>query len=194
VLGWVAGAVVLLVVGYLVLSHQSSGANTTAAGPTATASIPPDGGAAQDPYLSHPWESPAPLSYLRVSTICPVVTDGHTSMTVSFVLANPTPATLLLADVRPELPLPGLKPSRPVTSGGTCAHPGTARAKGPLRSGQGKLFTMRFRLPKVCPQFIPVGVAYLIWPGDTRIPQQSMLFSDLAAVDFDTCPPRTRQP
>ena len=93
-----------------------------------------------------------------------------------------------MTSVEPSSPLSGLHPQGQTTSGGSCQRPGTAAVGGLLFVGQKQLFTMRFQLPKTCPQPLPVAAAVGLRVGRMQGTTSVPVFVDLGAVRFASCP------
>jgi hypothetical protein len=131
---------------------------------------------------------PAPGENLTLGTVCPAATDHRTTLAISFELLNLTANDVTVIGVTPRLPLGGLRARGPTTAGGSCRKPGADAAGGLITAGQKRLFTMRFRLPKVCPTPLPVQAAVRLtvdqMVGTTTVP----VLSDLGSVEFDSCP------
>jgi hypothetical protein len=130
----------------------------------------------------------SPSQKLDLGRICQPVTDGRTSLDVSFYLVNVSTSAVTLMDVEPLLPLAGLRLRGPNRAGGSCEHPGSEAPGGLLAPGGRQLITMRFRLPKTCPQPYPVQARVRLrvnqMVGTTTVP----VYADLGAVEFNTCP------
>jgi hypothetical protein len=131
--------------------------------------------------------SPVPQS-LGLGRICSAVTDGRRTLALSFTLVNISSKDVTLIDVTPQLPIGGLRPLRPNTAGGTCEHPGREAPGGLLIPGATQLITMRFRLPEECPQPFPVQARVKLRANHMVGTTTVGIYSDLGAIDFDTCP------
>ena len=124
---------------------------------------------------------------LNVATVCKPVTDGSTTLTVSFDLVNFGKKDLDVTAIDPTLPMGGLTPTGKIVSGGLCAHPGTNPALGSVYSNGHKLYTMKFKLPDTCPQGLQIqAVVHLKMDGKASTTTVPVL-QDLKNVDFETC-------
>ena len=183
---WVAIALACLVGGVLLLSGPRGSTPRVAEPaftlPVQTFSAVPIPGPSVQPVPDDPSLT------LNIGLVCPATTDGRKTLSVSFVLVNIGGTDVTLLSVRPRLPLPGLQPIGKTTTGGTCAQPGTQVGGGLLAPGEQRMFTMRFRLPKDCPQALPVQATVRLrvnqMVGTTTVP----VFSDLGSLHFVTCP------
>lgn len=200
--GWLlvlAGVVVIALVS--LLGHHHATVSQRAPRPLVTSS-PPSFRAAlpapsQAPSL-RPSQGSAPVATsdyldrsLDASRVCPVKTDGRTTLTVSFELSNPNPEAITVTLLRPTLPLDGLHPRGTTIRTGRCAHP-TGKAKPAagqrIKAHQTVLATMTFGLPKECPQPFPVEATVTIAGASGGVTQLMPLLSDLGGVTFATCP------
>ena len=176
-LTWTAIAVVCVLAGLVFLIFQSP--TEPLAGPT-----PAHPGVARTglSLIEHPAEK------LNIGGMCPAVTDGAKTLIVSFTLVNISTMDVVLMDVKPVLPVGGLRSLGANRAGGTCEHPATEAVGGLLTPGESQLITMRFRLPKVCPQAYPlqsrVRLVVNQMVGTTTVP----VYSDLGVITFDSCP------
>jgi hypothetical protein len=135
---------------------------------------------------------PGPLEYLDIGNVCSVRTDRRRTLSVSFELVNGSGTGVEVLDVRPSLPLKGLRRTGPTTTGGTCGQPAAHDVKQVIQPGDRLLFTMNFRLPHDCPQPLPVEAAYRIDVNGQEMTTRVHILGDLGSVDFDTCPARSR--
>ena len=176
-LTWTAIAVVCVLAGVVFLIFQSP--TEPLAGPTSTPSAVARTGLS---LIEHPAEK------LNIGGICPAVTDGAKTLIVAFTLVNISTMDVTLIDVKPVLPAGGLRLLGANRAGGTCDHPGTEAVGGLLTPGETQLITVRFRLPKVCPQAYPLQSRVRLvanqMVGTTTVP----VFSDLGLITFDSCP------
>jgi hypothetical protein len=129
-----------------------------------------------------------PGQRLVIVATCPPVTDGRLTLAVSFELQNGGDIDVTLVEVKPVLPLAGLRVRGPVTAGGTCEQPGSGAPGGLLAPGAKQLITMRFRLPKECPQAYPVQARVRLRANQMVGTTTARIHNDLGDVDFDTCP------
>jgi hypothetical protein len=183
---WIGIALVCVVAGILLMSGR--GGSTTAAQPAVTTPVQTFTAV---PLFPAPSVQPVPEDprlALAIGFVCAASTDGRTSLTVSFEVVNISSNDVTVLTVNPLLPLNGLRPVGKATAGGNCARPGSDPVGGLLPAGEQRLFTMRFRLPKECPQPLPVQASVNLrvgqMVGTTTVP----IFADLGAVKFDSCP------
>lgn len=183
-LAWVgialAGVIAVVLLGGR--HHSSTQAEPTPTAPVQTFTAQPIPGPTARSGAIDPGQS------LNIGQVCAPVTDHSTSLTLTFQLINFGSDTVTVTSVKALLPLRGLHPTGPVTAGGDCAHPGTAPVGGLLFPGQKQLFTMHFRLPRSCPQPLPVQAVVRLrvgqMVGTTTVP----VMSDLGSIRFDSCP------
>lgn len=174
-LGWIAIALVCVLVGVVFLVFR--GAGESVSGPVPTTRRAPGFSA-----MSNPGQN------LDLGRICPAVTDGRTTLAVSFTLVNVSHISVTVMDVEPVLPIGGLRPRGANTAGGTCEDPGMEAPGGLLHPGATQLITMRFRLPKECPQPFPVQARVRLRVNQMVGTTTVAVYSDLGSVDFDRCP------
>ena len=183
-LAWAAVAVMCLLGGLMFMLFRIDAEPVVEPSPS-TALALPSSGPNQGSNLT---ASFSPDRQLGLGRICPAVTDGRKTLAVSFNLVNISHSEVTLMDVKPRLPMGGLRPIAPNTAGGTCEHPDKKAPGGLLFPGDTKLITMRFRLPKGCPQPYPVQARIDLWVnqmvGTTTVP----VYNDLGSVVFDSCP------
>jgi hypothetical protein len=177
-LAWIALAVACVLAGVMFLIFRGPG--EPVAGPVPDVDASPSG--------SGLTLAVQPAEKLQLGRICPAVTDGRTTLIVSFNLVNVSTTPITVMDVRPVMPIGGLRPRGPNTAGGTCEHPGSEAPGGLLAPGATQLVTMRFRLPEDCPQAFPVEVRIRLrvhqMVGTTTVP----VHSELGSINFDSCP------
>lgn len=130
---------------------------------------------------------PGPLEYLDVALVCEPRTDGRRSLTVSFDLATQGSSQVRVLEVAPLLPLRGLTPSGPVTSGGTCERPGASRAPKTIPIRGARIYTMTFRLPRGCPKPYPVRATYRIDVNGQVMTAEFPVLPDLGMLNFRAC-------
>jgi hypothetical protein len=133
--------------------------------------------------------TPPPQGRVLVAAVCPVTSDGHRSLTVSFVLRNDTGAAVRIRTVDPVPIMEGLRQVSVTTAAGTCENRGPAPVEGALRAGGTLLVTFQFEVVAgTCPQPIPVQVAVQIEARGELTTSQLPVLNDLGDVPFDTCP------
>jgi len=142
------------------------------------------------PYVSPPptpTASPAPVTALAFGALCDVVTDGRTTLTVSFSLVNTAAEPVRLARVTPLAPLGEPRPGRVTVRAGDCGRPG-GPLTGDLVPARGRaVVAMDFALPPRCPRPYPIQ-AVVRELRDGRIGTLEVaLLNDLGGYDFATC-------
>jgi hypothetical protein len=181
-LTWVALAVGCVLVGLVFMLFHGPPEPVAAPPPSPTASSPFSG------IIGGQGINTRPDERLALGRICPAVTDGSSTLAVSFTLVNISTRDVTLLDVEPVLPIGGLKPHGPNTAGGTCEHPLKETPGGLLGPGATQLITMHFRLPKECPQPFPVQAQIKLRANQMVGMTTVGVYSDLGSIDFDTCP------
>jgi hypothetical protein len=130
----------------------------------------------------------SPQQRLDFGRICQAVAKGPSTLEISFTLVNVSSTEVTLIDVQPVARVGGLRPLGPKLAGGTCEDPGREPLGGLLGPGDTQLITMRFQMPKTCPQPPPgpaqVGVRATMMVGTTTVP----VFANLGSVTFESCP------
>lgn len=201
--GWllVIGAVVVVALVSLLGHHHHDAVAqpaprlpTTTSPPSFRAALP---GPSQTPSLAPSPAAPneATSDYLDrsldASLVCPVKTNGRTTLTVTFELFNPNPESVTITLLRPTLPLDGLHPKSTTVRTGSCAHP-TGTPKPPpgqrIKPHKTVLVTMTFGLPKECPGPYPVEATVTMAGASGGVTQLMPLLSDLGGIKFATCP------
>lgn len=119
----------------------------------------------------------------------PVVTPRRLQLT--FTLVNPDPVDLILLNVEPDLPLPGLEWLRIEAALGGCGQPTGALTELRVPSGEAVVVSFWFELPPTCPQPNPVGAivtsrVFDVSQSAHRSPIP--IYPDLGSIDFATCP------
>jgi len=180
-LTWVAVAVGAVLAGVLILVF--TGGDEPLDEPVPTAAALPGPSVRSDLALAF-----GPGQNLALGRICPAVTDGRKTLTVSFTLVNVGDLNVTLVDVKPVLPMAGLRPRGPNVAGGTCEEPGTDPPGGLLTPGDTQLITMRFRLPAECPQPYPVQARVRLRVNQMVGMTTVSVYDDLGTVDFNSCP------
>jgi hypothetical protein len=180
-LGWTAIAVVCVLAGVVFLVLRGPG--EPVAGPQPLPTPSSDLASASDLALFA-----NPGQRLLIASTCPPVTDGRRALAVSFELQNIGSIDVTLVAVKPVLPLRGLRVLGPATAGGTCERPGAQAPGGLLSPGAKQLITMRFGLPKRCPQPYPVQARVRLRANQMVGTTTATVHNDLGEVNFDTCP------
>jgi hypothetical protein len=182
---WIGIALAAVVAGAFLLSGPGGGgtdALPSITPPVQTFTAEPIPGPSVQSLVNDPGAS------LNIGLVCPAITDGRRSLSVSFELVNIGSTSVTVLGVKPLLPLAGLRPVGTTKSGGSCGEPGRNPTGGILFAGQKELFTMMFQLPKNCPKALPVQASVRLrvnqMVGTTTVP----VFSDLGSVEFVTCP------
>lgn len=161
---------------------------TTAASAPPTASATP--AASTTPVPTPAATAPGPSPLVQADSVCPVVTDGRTKLTVTFVLRNSTTLPEAIVAIAPELPIGGLT-SRTVTlQRGTCAHrlgQPVAPANQSLKPHATAVISLAFTLPKRCPAPYPVSAVVTVRVQGVQAQDDLPLFTDLGGIDFDLC-------
>jgi hypothetical protein len=130
-----------------------------------------------------------PAGQLFLDQICPIGTDGHRSVAVSFRLANHLGTPVLLRRADPVLALGGLRPVRTLLTSGTCEQPLDTHADGSLAPGDALLVIFEFEVPPgTCPQPLPVGARLTVEAGGADRISEIPVRVDLGGMPFDTCP------
>jgi hypothetical protein len=128
-----------------------------------------------------------PGASLNVATVCKPVTDGSTSLTVSFDMVNFGTKDVQVTGIDPLLPMGGLTATGKIVSGGLCAHPGKNPDLGYVYTNGHHLYTMKFKLPDTCPKALQVqAVVHLKMDGKSSVTTVPVL-NDLQKIDFSTC-------
>jgi hypothetical protein len=203
---WVRGTAVAVVVAVTVVVGGGALLNQPVSSPGGRPTTGSADPAASDPDSAGPGvssQSLLPADFVAVGEICPSVTDGRHTLTVSFTLRNIAQIPITIRSVQPLLPLGGLTTVSTDISGGTCAASAGAPADLVIPVGDDVVVTFRFLLPATCPQPLPIAVrtVFLIGPASSGeasgAPGVSLLqddvgvFDDLGAIKFDTCTPST---
>ncbi len=189
-LGWLGLALTAGIVGLLLLpghhedavqaAPDQSDRHQAAPGPVSTFGVLPV------PGLS---ESAGPArDDLNLGRQCPARIDADSHLLVSFELRNLGTDPVTVTSVKPLLALSGLASAGPITSGGSCERPGSKGVGGLMYSGDKQLFTLRFRMPKQCPQPFPVLTAIKVRVGEMVAQTTAGVYADLGSVSFDACP------
>ena len=153
-----------------------------APGPVNSSAVLPQPGPSEQTGTPDPDES------LNLGRMCPARIDDSNSLMVSFELLNPGGSAVTVTSLKPLLALSGLTSTGPVTSGGTCADPASKGVGGLMYAGDKQLFTLRFRMPKQCPQPFPVQTSIRVRVGEMIGQTTAGVYSDLGSVSFDACP------
>jgi hypothetical protein len=177
---WVALAVICVVGGFLLLGR---GGPWQVPDPKSISSPP------SSPIPALPMASPGPgqRQYLGVARICGAMTDHRTKLSISFEVENVSSYDVTITSVKSVLPLGGLRPAG-FTAGGDCVNPGTSPVTGLIAAERSRYFTLNFALPKNCPAAAAVLVRINFTALGFHETSLSMLESDLAVPDFDSCP------
>ena len=202
--GWyviIAVAIVVALVSMLGRHHASSAGPTTPLptlsplpGPAATSSAAP---ASTAPAITDPPTTPAaavlegPPGLVEQGAVCRPIQLTPTSLSVSFLLLNPTAHTEKLVSIAERLPMGGLKPQGTYVRSGTCtAIPGALRKPAGLvlKPGNYTIVVMNFGLPDSCPQPVPVGATVVVTGSQGPIVNSLPVFGDLGDVQFENCP------
>ncbi|MGC9668683.1 hypothetical protein ACNTMW_19260 [Planosporangium sp. 12N6] len=125
--------------------------------------------------------------YITLGAVCPPVTDGRHTLTVSFTVENVTSTPVTLVGVGPVLPLGLLRPTGSSVTGGSCGSPAAVAPGGILGRGTSLLVTFLFDLPDTCPQPLPVQADIRVKAGGVEVTDRIGVLSDLGGVAFDTC-------
>jgi hypothetical protein len=203
--GWflVVGIAVVAALLSLLTHHTKSTASPPApdplptfahsATPTPAPSLAPSASPAAEPVDPDPTTAVLRqvTGFVNAQDICPVVTDGRTTMAISFVLQNTTPLVEEIVQVKSVLPVTGSNLRSVALHLGTCAHPGS-QAGSPvqhvLEPGGTALITLHFGLPKQCPQPYPVIADIDVSLMGNLREEELRIFNDLGTVKFATCP------
>lgn len=131
-----------------------------------------------------------------LTDVCPLRTDHQTTVSVSFVLHNPTSMRAEITRIDPVLPLGGLRLTATTTRSGGCERPGPPeRRPGPadrtrsVAAGGRVLVTFRFTLPRICPTALPVQAMLRVRSSGVATTRRLPVVNDLAGVRYDTCIP-----
>jgi hypothetical protein len=191
-LGWVVLALTAAIVGmFLLPSHhedatqadrQQADRQQAAPGPVSTFAVLPVPGLSESESPLDPRES------LNIGRQCPARTDPGGALLVSFELQNFGTDPVTVTSLKPLLALSGLTSAGSITSGGTCAKPGSKGVGGLMYAGDKQLFTLRFRMPKQCPQPFPVQTSIRVRVGEMVAETTAGVYADLGSVSFDACP------
>jgi hypothetical protein len=183
-LAWMAIGVICLLGGVLFMLFRVDAEPVAEPSPSTAVALP-NPGPSLGPNQTSTFN---PNQQLGLGRICPAVTDGRKRLAVSFNLVNISTSEVTLMDVEPQLPMGGLRPSGPNTGGGTCEHPGRRAPGGLLFPGDTQLITLRFRLPKECPQPYPVQAQLSLRVSQMVGTTTVAIYNDLGDVVFDSCP------
>lgn len=197
---WVRATAAAVVVAVAVVVGGGALLNTPASTPAGSGARPTAGSAAPasaDPGISSVGQ--LPQDFVAVGEICPPVTDGRHTLTVSFTLRNIAQIPITIRSVQPLLPLGGLSAVSTDIAGGTCTASTGAPADLVIAVGDSVVVTFRFLLPATCPQPLPIQARTVILtgpassgeasgaPGVSLIENDVGVFDDLGAITFDTC-------
>ena len=136
--------------------------------------------------------SPSPtapvVADFNLGTLCRPVTDGRTTLLVSFTVINLGQATAKVTGVEPVLPLGGLRVVSTDVASGDCGAPRVAPAGLDVVSGGSLLVSFRFLLPAGCPQALPVQVGIQVQTRTGVVADVVPVYPDLGSIAFHTCP------
>jgi hypothetical protein len=193
--GWlliIGAAVVVAAVSLLGHHHKSTSAPAPRPIPTLSPLPAPTSAATPSPSAA----ARASFAYvyldrsLDAPTICPLKTDGRTTLSVSFIVSNPNPEKITLLRLRPLLPMGGLTPTGAFLQDGTCAHPTGSRTApaGQSITGHGtRLATFTFALPKTCPAPLPVQATARMTGSSGTVSFLLIVLPDLGHGHFAAC-------
>jgi hypothetical protein len=138
-----------------------------------------------------PGPAPSPSAVagrMVVTEVCPVATDQHRTLSVSFRLTNGLGVPVLVR-AEPVLVLGGLRPVRTLMTSGHCDQPLDTRADGSLAPGDTMLVIFQFEVPAgTCPQPVPVAARLTVESDGGEQVTETRILPDLGGVPFDSCP------
>ena len=169
----VLAAVVVALLGWALLVHQARHAKPAVASAAPSASPSPTAPVVAD---------------FNLGTLCRPVTDGRTTLLVSFTVINLSPATVRVTGIEPVLPLGGLRVVSSDVASGSCGAPRVAPAGLDVVSGASLLVTFRFLLPPGCPQALPVQAGVKVQTQAGVVADVVPVYPDLGSIAFHTCP------
>ncbi|HKS98162.1 MAG TPA: hypothetical protein VJT31_01415 [Rugosimonospora sp.] len=144
----------------------------------------------------HPQPAPQPSAAagrMIVDQVCPVGTDQHRGVAVSFRLTNGLGIPVLLVRAEPVLVLGGLRPVQTVMTSGNCQQPLDTHADGNLAPGGTVMIIFQFEVPAgTCPWPLPVRARLTVEAGGADRISEVPVLPDLGGMPFGTCPSTLR--
>ncbi len=173
---YAVAAAALIGIGSLIVGHDT--APEVPPDPSPTRQIPP-----------LPTEPPA----LTIENACPIRTDHRTELTISFALRNISSAQVAITGLAAIRSPDGPRQIGPTRSGGSCGRTGWQSAREPIASGHARIYTVRWGLPKTCPEPYPLQVHVTYYLPHQVIEQSDILTArvDLSGIGFLQCPKAT---
>lgn len=139
-----------------------------------------------------PAPRPSPTGRMILDQVCPVGTDRHRAVAVSFRLSNGLDAPVLVRRADPVAVPAALRAVQTLMTSGSCEQPLDVHADGSLAPGDKLLVIFQFEVPAgSCPRPVPVRARLTVEAAGTDRVSEIAILPDLCPAAL--APPGTGQ-